>query len=665
MSNRISLIMLQRSAFLKLSRLYKKRVMDRCDKLPIIFPLTPTQDASDIEAYKSRLDAAFSISDVRNIAVTGKFGAGKSSVLKTYFNGKKVLWVTLAPFIEYANSLPKDDKKTKRDKLARLLEISVLKQMFYTSKRSELPFSRFSRIVRNGLGLYLLAVFTVVSFLAVLFFGWQPAAVWNHIKSVTASDRETICVAALYCSIIPLTIIVMAACDFLRCRRFYGKLNAACAEVEVGSPGKDMSFNRTVDEIIYHFQRIKYEAVVFEDVDRFTEPIIFAKLKEMNHIINEARDIRKENKPIRFVYALRDMALSDEQRVKFFDYILPIVPITSITNSEEHFVELLDEILGHDEVDDRTSALIHTMSQYVVDARLIRNICNEFSAYRDQLGQELPCANLLGMIILKNVLPQEYESLLRGEGVVVDLLKMAEAKVESEQKELDKEIKAAEIELEGLDPDADPDQIVTLKKENAALRSKKVEWGRENFGSLLRHKHITRSDLLMEIGVRMDSTRRHYEPIEGKKPSLDSRQINILLGLLSGGYVDENYKHYLSRFEDAIISASDHKFVLSVLQNHPLAWQYHLDSVENVRAELGSWFYERVAILNYDLVRSAWVGIGWPEDKRDVLLGFVLNGDVRNMEFVDGLLLNGGDKQESYHSLATLIRRFQPSYCST
>lgn len=633
------------------------------DISPSIFPLTPTQEAKDFLVYKSRLDVAFKIRDVRNIAVTGKFGAGKSSILKTYFYRKKVLWVTLAPFIEYANSLPQGGGRPKRDKLARLLEVSVLKQLFYTASRSELPFSRFARIVHNNLRTYLLASFTVISFLMVLLFAWQPDFIWAQLKSVATSQRERLSILGLIFGVVPMTIIIMGACDFFRSRRFYGKLNAACAEVEVGASGKDMSFNRTIDEIIYHFQRIKYMAVVFEDVDRFTEPIIFAKLKEMNHIINESRDIREKNKPIRFVYALRDMTLSDEQRVKFFDYILPIVPITSIANSEEHFAGLLAKCLGVDKVDDQYARIIHTTSQYIVDARLIRNICNEFSVYKEQLDPDLPGVNLLGMTIFKNVLPKEYENLLRGGGVVVDLLKMAESIIESKQAAIDAEITVAETELASLDPDVDADRVVALKKENAVRRAQRVKWGRQNFRSLLRNKHISREKMLREVGFQLDSSKRRYVPLGDLEPTLDTRQIDVLLALFSGGYIDENYKHYLSKFDDAIISGRDHKFVLSVMRDSPLECQYRIDSIENVRTELGTWFYERLSILNYDLVYSAWFDPGWPEDKREVLLGYVFNGDGQNIVFVDGFLKWGGDKQKLYEKLAKLTRRFQPSYC--
>lgn len=74
-----------------------------------ILPLTPRDDAKGLEAYIVRLDSAFADKSIKNIAVTGKFGAGKSTVLRTYFKNKNVLWVTLAPFIEYAYSLSRNN----------------------------------------------------------------------------------------------------------------------------------------------------------------------------------------------------------------------------------------------------------------------------------------------------------------------------------------------------------------------------------------------------------------------------------------------------------------------------------------------------------------------------------------------------------------------------
>lgn len=45
--------------------------------------LTPVND-SDISIYEAAIDFVFKNDDVRNIAISGAYGAGKSSVLASY-----------------------------------------------------------------------------------------------------------------------------------------------------------------------------------------------------------------------------------------------------------------------------------------------------------------------------------------------------------------------------------------------------------------------------------------------------------------------------------------------------------------------------------------------------------------------------------------------------
>lgn len=45
--------------------------------------LTPVSD-SNIDVYNSAIDFAFSNGDIKNVAISGPYSAGKSSVLETY-----------------------------------------------------------------------------------------------------------------------------------------------------------------------------------------------------------------------------------------------------------------------------------------------------------------------------------------------------------------------------------------------------------------------------------------------------------------------------------------------------------------------------------------------------------------------------------------------------
>lgn len=541
--------------------------------------------------------------------------------------------------------------------------------MFYTSRQRDLPFSRFSRIVHNTLYHYLGAVFVVVSLLCTILFVWQPEFIWSHFGIKDVGDRTKLAHAAFFFAVLPVTMAIMAAYDEFRKHRFYGKISAACAEVELGANDSNMSFSRTIDEIIYHFQRLRYDAVVFEDVDRYPGTIIFSKLKEMNHIINESKDIPKRFKPVRFVYALRDLVLKDEERVKFFDFILPIVPITSIANSQEHFRESLKRCIGVEKLDPRYVDLIKVVSQYIVDLRLINNICNEFSVYKEALGPDVSAPNLLGITIFKNVLPHEYECLLRGKGVVIDCLSLADKKISDQIGKLDEKLTALQSQLKGNQDD--PDVIFQLKKDIEETRREKIKWGRLNLKKLLRMKHIESDEIEKKMAEdikddnKKDDDKKKNDISgcgEGERHTLDYRQRRILFALLLGGYIDENYRHYLSAFKAEIVSVRDHKFVLSVVRNSQLNFDYSLDSVDSVVAELDTWLFERKAALNYSMAHSALIESCWPEDKRDVFLSYLFENKSFQIDFIDSMLQYYGDKDDIYKALVEKLSAFHIPY---
>lgn len=115
-------------------------------------------DESSIEVYSAALTDALKCQGIKNIAISGRFGAGKSSFLRTYFKGVNILWISLASFIEEIKEdslkgikrMNEKDARLEEEKLVRRLEWSILQQLFYTANRKELPFSRFKRIAVVG-----------------------------------------------------------------------------------------------------------------------------------------------------------------------------------------------------------------------------------------------------------------------------------------------------------------------------------------------------------------------------------------------------------------------------------------------------------------------------------------------------------------------------------
>ena len=106
---------------------------------------------------------------------------------------------------------------------------------------------------------------------------------------------------------------------------------------------------------------------VIEDLDRFHDVEIFSGFRELNFILNQ----RLPHKII-FLYALDTTLFKySEERVKFFDIIIPIIPQVS----KENIANILKEEI-HDCLDTR---LIDICSANISNMREVNNIVNEYT----------------------------------------------------------------------------------------------------------------------------------------------------------------------------------------------------------------------------------------------------------------------------------------------
>nr|WP_162126400.1 hypothetical protein [Flavobacterium phycosphaerae] len=138
-------------------------------------------------------------------------------------------------------------------------------------------------------------------------------------------------------------------------------------------------------------------------------------MREINLLINLSKQI---NRHIVFVYALKDEMFLDGNRTKFFDFIIPIIPVINSSNS----FEFLFEKLGNNEIDEN---LLDDISLYIDDMRLLKNIVNEYKIYFEKLTKEtninLSANKLLSFVVYKNLYPKDFAKLHRNEGMVYKL----------------------------------------------------------------------------------------------------------------------------------------------------------------------------------------------------------------------------------------------------
>lgn len=427
--------------------------------------LTPVNDV-DCDVYLDALQEALRNKDIKNIAVTGPYGSGKSSVIRTFFakrNGKreyKPITITLANFDTNVLNLKGEDEtdpawaKIYGEKLEQLIERSIVQQLFYHEKDEALPESHFKKIHKEKWWKIFLGVIhillIILSFVILLF----SEKFWNLpiLKNATEQYQYWTSVAAwLYAIFGGCTIIFIIRKLMLQISAM--KFRVENAEIELNKNANKSILNHYIDEIIYFFEETKKNVVILEDIDRFEHYEIFTKLREINYLINNCDKIKHK---VVFIYALRDDIFKDTERTKFFDFILPILPIINYSNSGEILrreLPVKPKVEIKDNSVELAEELIDNVSLFIDDLRLIFNIVNEYKIYSGVLSKSKLIANrLFSIIVYKNLYPQDFVELGQNKGLLYDIIreqvkKYQKETIEKYQKQIqEKQLRLKEIE---------------------------------------------------------------------------------------------------------------------------------------------------------------------------------------------------------------------------
>lgn len=302
------------------------------DKKPKFQKLTPTKDA-DIGIYRDALDYVFENDDLRNVAVSGAYSAGKSSVLESYIekhSDKKYLRISLAHF-EDANenqsmqtkkendekhsNEKQDDKKQKEKKQddvkISVLEGKILNQLIHQIAPDRIPQTNFrlkQKIEPKKVVWWTAAfvVFVISLFHVILFNGWQNYVEsiftdWIRIPLSLTTRNSSVLLTGTICAVLTgifLYNIIKAQIN----KGIFKKISADKFEIEIFEGSDDSYFDKYLNEILYLFDQCEADVIVFEDMDRYNANRIFERLREVNNLIKIQRGKESDTKPLRFFY---------------------------------------------------------------------------------------------------------------------------------------------------------------------------------------------------------------------------------------------------------------------------------------------------------------------------------------------------------------------------
>lgn len=381
--------------------------------------LAPSFDAEQHETYVARLEAAVEDDRNRNIALTGSYGTGKSSILDEYCRRQGT--GTLRLNISTLGASTADETLTNR------LQKEVVKQLLYSAKPTTVRNSHFKRIrsMPRGQAIWESVAATAVIGLLLWLTGMMP--------SITGTEpgRHAALQVVAWITAGALATLVFTVVRLVTFDRF---VVAAVGGAVTLREKTSTYFDDYLDEIVNYFDTTKKRIVVFEDLDRFDDPKIFEALRELNIILNNTPARRADDEPLRFVYAVKDSlferlggsgdpdetdaaALENQRanRTKFFDLVIPVVPFISHRNARE----LLFQLLTDAEIDDIPRELVDLVATHTTDMRLLINLCNEYVVFAERLldservAPDLKASNLFALVAYKMFHMRDFECISR------------------------------------------------------------------------------------------------------------------------------------------------------------------------------------------------------------------------------------------------------------
>ncbi|TQC46531.1 hypothetical protein EEB14_25670 [Rhodococcus sp. WS4] len=388
--------------------------------------LASQYDEAQHKTYLDRLEKAVEDPRNRNIALSGRYGTGKSSVLDKFQENHEDSTLRLA-----VSTLAPD---TVGVSLTNRIQKEILKQLIYSARPHTLHHSRFSR--RGPLPMWRPIVESAL-FVGVL---GALLALLGHLPSqvATGPDHSGIEQAVVWGALAALLVVVLSVLRIVTYNRFtVSNVSAAGAALTL-SAANHTYFDEHLDEIVYFFDQESTDIVLFEDLDRYNDPQIFEALRELNTLLNNTpkrlKKIKKHKKPLRFIYAMRDSLFEKigedtaqegddaaraetvrANRTKFFEIVIPIVPFISHRTAREHLHQLLQEA----NVTGIERPLVELVAKHATDKRLLLNMRNEYLVFAERLLQsdkvapELSPSHLFALIAYKNFHLEDFEDISR------------------------------------------------------------------------------------------------------------------------------------------------------------------------------------------------------------------------------------------------------------
>lgn len=612
--------------------------------------LTPT-DNIDLDVYEDAIDYVFENSDVKNVAISGPYSAGKSSVLASYkkkHGNLRFLHISLAHF-------KSPDQEDEAEVKESVLEGKILNQLIHQIPSDKIPQTNFrvkkkvaTKSIVKTTAIIIVALITTLYLAFFEFWNGYVSALPNiWLKSLLELSTNQ------YAQLVGGLILTLALCVFIyglikiqKNKNVFRKLSLQGNEIEIFEESDDSYFDKYLNEVLYLFENAEVDVIVFEDMDRFNANRIFERLREVNTLVNIQHQ-KEEKKPLRFFYLLRDDIFISKDRTKFFDYIIPVVPVVDSSNSYDQFISHFKRSGLFEKFEE---SFLQGLSLYIDDMRLLKNIYNEFLVYYNRLNTtELDYNKMLAIIAYKNLFPRDFSDLQLNQGFVYTLFSKKDDFIQAEIIEILNKIK----EKEHIIACVKSEHLTSIRELNAVFADKYLRdysWHRYGDNDLsnfvenhLRGRSLdeysTRKQILNnKLEDHISSLNEDIADLEQKSLLTKNKQLHkiitrnniseifsvtstneigqetsfneikgseyfdLLKYLIRNGYIDETYADYMTYFYENSLSRVDKTFLRSITDKKAKEYTYKLKNPKLVTTRLRVVDFDQEEILNFDLL---------------------------------------------------------------
>ncbi|MBN3560986.1 hypothetical protein JYB63_02270 [Amphritea spongicola] len=209
--------------------------------------LAPTDEADKAGVYSEAILYAMNNAKVSNIALTGPYGSGKSSIIQSFLKNYRhpALHISLAAFVPEAD--PGEEKVSRQE-----IERSILQQMLYGADANKLPLSRFKRIRSPGVWSVFKSFYMMVGIAALWYVFDQSEDIFSgtFFLPLELSNWLNLGSFALAAIFLWMTLHHFYVASFGLSLK---SISLKDIEIKPARDDQESILNRHLDEIIYFF----------------------------------------------------------------------------------------------------------------------------------------------------------------------------------------------------------------------------------------------------------------------------------------------------------------------------------------------------------------------------------------------------------------------------